>query len=118
MNYRRRYNLDQLVKEYEARIATEKADSVTDDVKDEKKEEKATAPAAQSNTNESTSTEEQTPESQQTPTEAGKTAKPDTNSSITTKKDVVMEVGLFECFCRAFYVEKSFLVCLWSVVWS
>lgn len=94
MNYRRRYNLDQLVKEYEARIAAEKADSVTDDVKDEKKEEKSTAAAAPTaTTKESTSTEEKAPPAaeSQTPTETGKPV----NSSISSKKDAVMEVSLF-----------------------
>ncbi|KAL5277561.1 RCOR3 family protein [Megaselia abdita] len=95
VNYRRRYNLDQLVKEYEARIAAEKADSVTDDVKDEKKEkeEKVTAPAAPTTT-ESSSTEEKASESQSTPTETGKPVKPENSSSISSKKDVVMEVEL------------------------
>lgn len=92
MNYRRRYNLDQLVKEYEARLAAEKAISVTDDVKEEKKDEKPCAPVAQSNTNESANTKEKTPESQPSPADLAKVTKSDSNP---LKRDAVSVVSYF-----------------------
>lgn len=93
VNYRRRYNLDQLVKEYEAKIAAEKANAAPDDVKDDKKEEKVTAATGQSNANEPVSTKEvSTPESPQTPTDLGKPGKPDTNP---LKRDAGSEVSYF-----------------------